>query len=95
MNNGYQPKVALFTPPPFCKSLSKDIKKIKCKVCGKKFEPQIENHYTATEDKGLNGFFSGSQSYDCFDCPACGSQNAVTKRFDKYDGLSAAESAEE
>lgn len=58
---------------------------MKCKVCGKMFKLLKENRYTATENI-TEGIFASLQNrtittYECFDCPNCGCQNQVNKRF--------------
>lgn len=44
---------------------------MKCKVCGKEFEPDIQKQYTG---------IIGVTEYDCFDCPGCGCQNIAGNR---------------
>lgn len=57
---------------------------IVCNVCGKEFEPKIENHYESRDNlqKGLAKAFADQepQIYDTFDCPYCGSQYVAQPR---------------
>jgi transcription elongation factor Elf1 len=49
-------------------------KKIKCKICGKRFLPLAENRYEV-EDKSLAGLLvSKAEIMEMFDCPRCGCQ---------------------
>ena len=64
------------------------IKKLRCKVCGKEFIPESQNRYTAKEKMVKGGFstaLSGEaepEQYDCFDCPQCGCQMVVNRRLE-------------
>ena len=58
---------------------------LKCKVCGKEFEANLERHYVA-RDIGktvLAAAFGNNDEenlYDAFDCPYCGCQFVVQGR---------------
>lgn len=63
--------------------------KIKCKVCGNEFAPNVDSHYVS-RDKAVTGFkaISGSEEvtlYDTFDCPYCGCQAVVGERKRGYN----------
>lgn len=58
----------------------------KCKVCGCEFMLLSQNRYTADATPG--GPFSvlcDTLLQDAFDCPMCGCQNIVGRRYQKYD----------
>lgn len=55
---------------------------IKCKICGRVFDPKREERYTAVNVD----IFPGKDYYDCYDCPNCGSQAAVNKRLPREKG---------
>lgn len=60
----------------------------KCKVCGKEFELQKEEHYITRDVTrvGLTVIIGGSEEelYDTFDCPHCGCQNVMQGRKRDY-----------
>lgn len=59
----------------------------KCKVCGKEFELQKENHYVSISrtPTGLAALISSETvMYDAFDCTHCGCQNRVSERYVNY-----------
>lgn len=59
----------------------------KCKVCGKEFELQKENHYVSISrtPTGLAALISSETAmYDAFDCTHCGCQNRVSERYVNY-----------
>ena len=56
---------------------------MKCKVCGKEFELKNDNRYVVLKNKG-NMIMHDYHKYEAFDCPFCGCQNIVNKRFDEY-----------
>lgn len=64
------------------------IKKLRCKVCGKEFIPKSQDRYTARENESKGGIVaalsgeSGPELYDCFDCPQCGCQMVVNRRLE-------------
>lgn len=58
---------------------------LKCKVCGKEFEANLERHYVARDigKTGLAAAFGNNDEenlYDAFDCPYCGCQFVVQGR---------------
>lgn len=55
--------------------------KMKCHACGKWFDITKDTRYTASENKGITGVFSGQTYLDAFDCPYCGCQNCAGARF--------------
>lgn len=62
---------------------------LKCKVCGKEFEANLERHYVARDigKTGLAAAFGNNDEenlYDAFDCPACGCQIIVQERKRDY-----------
>lgn len=65
------------------------IKKLKCKVCGKEFIPKSQDRYTARENESKGGLAaalsgeSGPELYDCFDCPQCGCQVVTIRRLER------------
>lgn len=68
------------------------MKKMKCKVCGKKFRPQITMKYTAKEDLGLKAVFDRpGNDLDCFDCPSCGCQIVAGVRIRRIEEETEAE----
>lgn len=57
------------------------MKKIKCKVCKTRFAGTKENLYLATEKTAVLGALTTpAKTFECFDCPKCGCQNAVNTR---------------
>lgn len=65
------------------------IKKLRCKVCGKEFIPKSQERYTAKENESKGGIAaalsgeSGPELYDCFDCPQCGCQVVTIRRLER------------
>lgn len=57
---------------------------LKCKICGKEFEANLERHYISRDNgkSGLSVLVSDCevQLYDTFDCPACGCQLIAQER---------------
>lgn len=58
---------------------------LKCKVCGKEFEANLERHYVARDigKTGLAAAFGNNDEenlYDAFDCPYCGCQLIAQER---------------
>lgn len=57
---------------------------LKCKICGKEFEANLERHYISRDN--CKSSFSVLVSdyevklYDTFDCPACGCQLIAQER---------------
>lgn len=49
-------------------------KKIKCKICGKRFLPLAENRYEAKDNSLANLLASKAEIMEMFDCPRCGCQ---------------------
>ena len=59
----------------------KNYKKIKCRVCGHKFQAEKKNLYFATKNQGVVDALSKGQTIiECFDCPMCGCQQMVGVR---------------
>ncbi len=59
---------------------------MKCKACGKKFKPKSKDLYLATETlTPLSSLTTVADVLECFDCPSCGCQNVVGKRYDKIE----------
>lgn len=61
---------------------------LKCKICGKEFEANLERHYIS-RDNGKSGFSVlvsdyEVKLYDTFDCPACGCQLIAQERKRDY-----------
>lgn len=57
---------------------------LKCKICGKEFEANLERHYVV-RDKGKTGLATivsndEEKIYDVFDCPSCGCQVIAQER---------------
>lgn len=61
---------------------------LKCKICGKEFEANLDRHYVARDNgkTGITVAISNSEEklYDAFDCPACGCQVVVQERKRQY-----------
>ena len=61
-----------------------DDKMLKCKICGKEFEANIERHYISSDNdvKGLSSVIRKEEVtlYDTFDCPSCGCQVIAQER---------------
>ena len=57
---------------------------LKCKICGKEFEANIERHYISSDNdiKGLTSVIRKEEVslYDTFDCPSCGCQVIAQER---------------
>lgn len=70
---------------------------LKCKICGKEFEANLDRHYVARDNgkTGITVAISNSEEklYDAFDCPACGCQVVVQER--KRDFIEEVEVIEE
>ena len=60
----------------------KALKKVICKVCGRRIALVSQMRYTAVESKGITGAFTGTKRFDAFDCPGCGCQNIVGERYE-------------
>lgn len=54
----------------------------KCKVCGKLFRLKVEKKYLVetVSQNSIFKMFEEKKVYECFDCPACGCQNACNIR---------------
>lgn len=61
-----------------------DDKMLKCKICGKEFEANIERHYISSDNDitGLSSVIIKEEVtlYDTFDCPSCGCQVIAQER---------------
>lgn len=55
---------------------------MKCKVCEKEFELKKGDRYTAVPGYGFGRIFAVDM-YDAIDCPCCGCQNLIQKRYGK------------
>jgi len=66
------------------------MKKMKCKVCGKRFDASPHDRYTAFHsiEGGLNAVLSGTNKsyFDAYDCPGCGCQITVGERLPRLTG---------
>lgn len=49
-------------------------KKLRCKVCGKRFLPLAENRYEVSNNSLANVLTNGNEIMEAFDCPYCGCQ---------------------
>lgn len=56
-----------------------EIKEMNCKVCNHPLNIRKENVYVA---KVENAFFRTSENYSATDCPYCGCQNLLKRRFE-------------
>ena len=61
---------------------------LKCKICGKEFEANLDRHYVA-RDNGKTGVIVALSNdeeklYDAFDCPSCGCQVVAQERKRHY-----------
>lgn len=56
--------------------------KVKCKVCGKRFEALKENKYLVVKSNGLTGAINNNAEtmFEAFDCPKCGCQHIANVR---------------
>lgn len=52
-------------------------REVVCKVCGERFRPEKGQRYTGVK---MNSLIAEPISYDCYDCPHCGSQAIVKER---------------
>lgn len=61
---------------------------IKCKICECEFTPVIDKHYIARDngESGISAAFKciEGNTYDAFDCPACGCQIIAQERKRAY-----------
>lgn len=55
---------------------------MKCKVCGRRFNPEKAHKYEIVRSNGLSGAILGNAltRHEAFDCPKCGCQNVVNLR---------------
>lgn len=57
---------------------------LKCKVCGKEFEANMDRHYISRDEVRTGALANLSNSevklYDSFDCPSCGCQVLAQER---------------
>lgn len=57
------------------------MKRIKCKVCGKRFKPTADKRYTTIKSESpLQALTTPAKTIECFDCPQCGCQIMVNIR---------------
>ena len=57
------------------------MKKLKCEVCGKRFEPASDKKYNVLKQPvGLQAIVERPVIYEAFDCPKCGCQKLVGVR---------------
>ena len=70
---------------------------LKCKICGKEFEANLDRHYVARDNGKTGALIALSNNeeklYDAFDCPACGCQVVAQER--KRDFIEEVEVIEE
>ena len=59
-----------------------DININRCKVCNHPLNMSKDNVYVARVE---NVFFHSSENYSATDCPYCGCQNLLQKRFDRSE----------
>lgn len=57
-------------------------REVTCEVCGERFRPEKEQRYTAVKTSPL---IAEPISYDCYDCPHCGSQAIVKERMEQRE----------
>ena len=50
-----------------------------CEVCGERFQLVKEKKYIVRDLSIIS--FSGKSEYEAFDCPFCGCQNVMNRRF--------------
>ena len=55
--------------------------KLKCVLCGNRFEIEIDKKYVVKIQEGLMNM----AYYDAIDCPICGCQNIIWKRDEAID----------
>ena len=55
-------------------------KKIRCKICGRHFQPLAENRYEIAEDNLISVIAGECKTMKCFDCPYCGCQSIANIR---------------
>lgn len=53
----------------------------RCCVCERKFELDTERRTTVSTSHGLMSI--GNTQFDAWDCPICGAQNRLNKRYSK------------
>lgn len=62
---------------------------IVCRICNSRFVVNAAGHYIARDDRetGLTSVIKSVEEmmYDAFDCPVCGCQNIVQRRFRKVE----------
>lgn len=61
---------------------------LKCKICGKEFEANLDRHYVARDNGKTGAIIALSNNeeklYDAFDCPSCGCQVVAQERKRQY-----------
>lgn len=61
-------------------------RRIKCTVCGKRFTPEKEAVYQATEKvSAIESFSKIARIIDVIDCPNCGCQHMLKIRMPVYE----------
>ena len=63
----------------------KTLKKVICKVCGRRIALVSQMRYTAVERTGQPSLIFGTKRFDAFDCPGCGCQNIVGERYEMIE----------
>lgn len=59
---------------------------MKCCYCKRRFALKSQNRYLSVEPTSLSNVFSGGGIvYDSFDCPHCGCQHRIAKRYVKIE----------
>lgn len=61
-----------------------NLKVVNCKVCNHPLDLQKDKVYLVKENNGLAGYFKPGDIWHATDCPYCGCQNLLTKRFVYY-----------
>lgn len=61
-----------------------NLKVVNCKVCNHPLDLQKDKGYLVKENNGLASYFKPGDIWHATDCPYCGCQNLLTKRFVDY-----------
>lgn len=60
------------------------MKEVLCSICGTTLDLQKDKVYLVKENNGLAGYFKPGDIWHATDCPYCGCQNLLVKRFVDY-----------
>lgn len=72
------------------------MKRLRCKVCGARFNISKEDRYIAQERlTGFESITKAPKDFECFDCPECGCQNIVSIRIPEKEAETETEKEEE